>query len=87
VSSRTARAIQTNPTSSSSRRRRGRGRRGEEEGGGGRRRRRRSLEAKWHNPLIPGFRRQRQVDFCEFKASLVYVENSRTARATWKNPA
>jgi hypothetical protein len=31
-------------------------------------------------------RRQRQVDFCEFKASLVYRVSSRIARATQKNP-
>ena len=36
----------------------------------------------WHTPLIPAFRRQRQADLCEFKASLVYkVSSSRTARA------
>ena len=33
-------------------------------------------------PLVPAFRRQRQVDLCEFKTSLVYIESSRTARAT-----
>jgi hypothetical protein len=37
-------------------------------------------------PLIPAFRRQRQVDLCEFKASLVYRASSRTARATQRNP-
>jgi hypothetical protein len=31
--------------------------------------------------LIPALGRQRQVDFCKFKASLVYIINSRTARA------
>jgi hypothetical protein len=29
---------------------------------------------------------QRQADLCEFKASLVYRENSRTTRATQRNP-
>jgi hypothetical protein len=37
-------------------------------------------------PLIPGFGRQRQADFCEFKASLVYKGNSWTPRATQRNP-
>ena len=37
-------------------------------------------------PLIPAFGRQRQVDVCEFKASLVYRVSSRTTRATWRNP-
>jgi hypothetical protein len=37
-------------------------------------------------PLIPTPGRQRQVDLCEFKASLVYRVNSRTARATLRNP-
>ena len=32
-------------------------------------------------PLIPALRRQRQVDFCEFEASLVYRVSSRTAGA------
>jgi hypothetical protein len=32
--------------------------------------------------LIPAFRRQRQVDLCEFEVSLVYTVSSRTARAT-----
>ena len=31
-------------------------------------------------PLIPALRRQRQEDLCEFKASLVYMVSSRTAR-------
>jgi hypothetical protein len=30
--------------------------------------------------------RQRQVDLCEFKVSLVYRTNSWTARATQRNP-
>ena len=39
-------------------------------------------------PLIPGLGRQRQVDFSEFKASLVYRVNSRTVRiVTQRNPA
>ena len=38
-------------------------------------------------PLIPALGRQRQVDLCEFKASLVYRESSRTARTvTQRNP-
>ena len=32
-------------------------------------------------PLIPALGRQRQADLCEFEASLVYRESSRTARA------
>ena len=31
-------------------------------------------------PVIPALRRQRQVDLCKFKASLVYSASSRTAR-------
>jgi hypothetical protein len=30
--------------------------------------------AEWHTPLFPAPGRQRQVDLCEFKASLVYIE-------------
>ena len=38
-------------------------------------------------PLIPALGRQRQIDLCEFEASLVYKASSRTARAvTTKNP-
>ena len=38
-------------------------------------------------PLIPAHGRQRQVDLCEFEASLVYRASSRTARAvTQRNP-
>jgi hypothetical protein len=37
-------------------------------------------------PLIPVLKRQRQADLCEFKASLVYRVNFRTARATQRNP-
>ena len=36
-------------------------------------------------PLIPALRRQGQVDLCEFKSSLVYIVNSRTARTTYVN--
>jgi hypothetical protein len=34
----------------------------------------------WCVPLIPAFRRQRQVDLCELEASLVYKVSSRTAK-------
>jgi hypothetical protein len=34
--------------------------------------------------LVP--ERQRQVDLCEFKASLIYRASSRTARVTQRNP-
>jgi hypothetical protein len=37
-------------------------------------------------PLISALGRQRQVDLCEFKASLVYRVSSRIARATQRNP-
>ena len=38
-------------------------------------------------PLIPALEKQRQVDLCEFKASLVYRMSSQTARAvTKRNP-
>ena len=30
------------------------------------------IQVWWCCPLIPAVRRQKQVDFCEFKASLVY---------------
>jgi hypothetical protein len=36
-----------------------------------------------HNPSI---QRQRQVDLCEFKTSLLYRVTSRTARATQRSP-
>jgi hypothetical protein len=36
----------------------------------------------WLTPLTPAFRRQRQVELCEFKASLVYIVSFRIARAT-----
>ena len=35
-------------------------------------------------PLIPVFKKERQVDFCEFETSLIYRVSSRTARATEK---
>jgi hypothetical protein len=31
---------------------------------------------------VPVLRRQRQVNLCEFEASLIYMVSSRTARAT-----
>jgi hypothetical protein len=37
-------------------------------------------------PLISVLGRQRQVDLCEFKDSVVYIENSRQATAAWQNP-
>ena len=37
-------------------------------------------------PLIPALRRQKQVDLCEFYASLVNRVSSRTARVTRRNP-
>ena len=37
-------------------------------------------------PLVPTLSRQRQVDLCEFAASLVYRVSSRAARATQRNP-
>ena len=39
-----------------------------------------------HMLLIPALKRQREVDLCEFKTSLVYRENSRTAGATQIKP-
>jgi hypothetical protein len=36
--------------------------------------------------LIPALERQRQVDLCELKASLVYRVSSRIAKATQRNP-
>jgi hypothetical protein len=35
--------------------------------------------------LIPALRRQRQVDFYEIKASLIYKASSRKARAIMRN--
>ena len=38
-------------------------------------------------PLIPALRRQRLVDFCEFKTSLVYRASAGTGfKATQRNP-
>ena len=37
-------------------------------------------------PPIPALWRQRQVEHCEFKASLVYIVCSRKARALQKDP-
>ena len=34
----------------------------------------------------PSIRRQRQVDLCEFRASLVYILSSRIARAISRDP-
>jgi hypothetical protein len=36
---------------------------------------------RWHMPLIPTLRRQRQAELCEFEAILVYRVSSRTAKA------
>lgn len=36
--------------------------------------------------LIPAIGKQRQEDFYEFKARLVYKMSSRTAKATKRNP-
>jgi hypothetical protein len=36
--------------------------------------------------LIPTLKRQRQVDLCEFEASLVSSSGFRAARATKRNP-
>ena len=41
---------------------------------------------RWCTPLIPAFRKWRQVDLCEFKASLVYRVSSRIIRTTHRNP-
>lgn len=35
----------------------------------------------WYTPLILALRNQRQMDLCEFEASLAYIESSKTARA------
>ena len=48
-----------------------------------------SESARWWEciPLIPELRRKKQVDLCEFVASLVYRVSSRTARTvSQKNP-
>ena len=36
--------------------------------------------------IIPALGRQRQVNLCEFEASLVYRASSRASRATQRNP-
>jgi hypothetical protein len=36
--------------------------------------------------LIPVLGRQRQVDLCEFEASLLYRMSSKTVRTTQRNP-
>jgi hypothetical protein len=43
-------------------------------------------QAQWCTPLVPALRRQRQMDLCEFKASLVYIVSSRTAWTTQWEP-
>lgn len=41
----------------------------------------------WHRPLISALGRQRQVNLCEFEASLVYRASSRIGfKATQRNP-
>jgi hypothetical protein len=40
----------------------------------------------WPTPLIPAHGRQRQLDFYEFEASLVYSSSSRISKATQRNP-
>lgn len=36
----------------------------------------------WHTPLLLTFRRQRLVDFCEFRTSLNYIASSKPSRGT-----
>lgn len=43
-------------------------------------------QAWWYLPLMPTFRRQRQLDLYAFTASLVYIVNYRPARATHRDP-
>jgi hypothetical protein len=38
-----------------------------------------------HRRSIPALGRQRQVDLCEFKASLIYRVSSRITKATQRN--
>ena len=40
----------------------------------------------WHTPLIPALGKERQTDFCEFKASLVYRASSRTGSKATEKP-
>lgn len=37
---------------------------------------------RWYTHLIPVFERQRQVGLSEYKASLVYIANSKTVNNT-----
>jgi hypothetical protein len=37
-------------------------------------------------PLIPALRRLRQVDLCEFEASMIYIASSKIARTTLRDP-
>jgi len=39
-----------------------------------------------NQPGIPALQRQREVDFCEFKASLVYIVGSKLTRTTLGKP-
>jgi hypothetical protein len=39
-----------------------------------------------HEPLVPASRRQRQVNLCEFKASLVYRVSFWVTTVTQQNP-
>ena len=39
----------------------------------------------WCKPLVPALERQRQAEFLEFEASLIYRVSSTTARATQRN--
>jgi hypothetical protein len=41
----------------------------------------------WHMPLVLALGRQRQADLYEFKTSLVYIANSRSARVTRRDSA
>jgi hypothetical protein len=40
----------------------------------------------WHMLLTPAFRRQRQVDLCEFKTRHVFRESYKATRTTERNP-
>ena len=40
----------------------------------------------WLTPLIPALGRQRQMDLCEFEASLVYRASSRTGSKATEKP-
>lgn len=41
-----------------------------------------SINLWWYLILIPAFKRQRQVDLCEFQATLAYIGSYRIAKAT-----